>query len=302
MKISKDNGIIQTVTMMDRVQISKLECSFISRMFKSYKNAKSMLILGEMDFSLASSIADIIEDYPNTNANDSGNNLQYFATSYHNRVNVTDLQINADTQKRVHVYMTDAIPNYKENVNLISNVKISEFAKSLRSNLLRILKKHNNPWNIVAGVDATSLDKYELFDNIKFDKIIFGFPRTKLPYDAANQDFMSAVLKSILKYMNNQSELHLLMHISKKVQVKPRKRKYSDVAGSTVRKQFDSWNILTKKVSNDEWQLVERQTLSREALKALFENYQPRTEFGFSWDPDCVEYVVLRTSCLNLNV
>ena len=89
---------------------------------------------------------------------------------------------------------------------------------------------------------------------------MFGFPRTDV-------QFMKNMLSSVKKYLvPNIGQLHLLIHVSG-----------HGNSSCAIEKRFEIWDILDAKVSNNEWKLVARESLSLQELKSLFPDYQART-------------------------
>lgn len=298
---------------MKMLSLPKHEFNFINKMKESFLQTESLLILGEMDFSLASAIADIMStrykskiikahyrkysQFRKTSLNNSNtdNNkyINVYATSYHNCVPVNrilqDGKFSLNYQIGLglfHIFGESNIPNYNENSDLIST-RVNQFQieEEIKLSICNIINKTNLQWHIACGIDATNLDKYKLFENKKFDKIIFGFPRTKLPYDSANEQFMKKVLNCVKNFLTkDEGELHLLMHTSG-----------NNGSYKTQQAQFETWKVLGDNENNNhEWTLVIRKSMSLDTLKLLFNNYQTRTESGYKWKPDTVEYIVLK--------
>lgn len=288
---------------------------FVTQARVALQRTKSMLILGEMDFTLASSIASIIASgcsnrcsKSNVNKNQTRSRMystvakgknyygDFFATSYHNYIPsnriVNKFCNNMKYTKAIllfHIFQECNMPDFKENEDLISGrVQRDVIEPRMNPAIGKIINSQTpcrEPWRVCGGVDATNLDAYKIFQNKLFEKIVFGFPRTYVSYIDANKKFMKKTLASVKHHLFPKTgELHLLMHVSCNEMY----------ANGETRHQFDTWNIMGKEVSNDEWTLVARETLSFDELQKLFPSYVPRTESGYSWSPDFIDYIILR--------
>ena len=289
---------------MKSLSLPKIESDFINQIKTSFMNTESLLILGEMDFSLASSIANIMSNrYSNNNTNNDRNNsssnncdCNVFATSYHNCLPLNQLLNDKNFclgykqgMPLFHIFVEGNIPDYNENKELISSrIKISQFLEQMKLSICNIVNKTNLQWHIACGIDATNLNKYSLFEKKRFDKIVFGFPRTKLPYDSANEIFMKKVLNCVKNFLiPSKGELHLLMHASQHTSQHTTKDKNS------MKPQFETWKILSGDTQY-QWKLIKRQALPLSTLKILFDDYQTRTETGYTWKPDTIEYIIMK--------
>ena len=283
--------------------------SFIEEIINYYRRASSTLVLGEMDYSLARSIVNIIDTRDEINTLTNSNQKKkrkrkkrkkknikvFYATSYHNRVNIGSLKVlekdrikqNINSHKQITIFNKNDIPHYEDQKVLINDLLLNEFENCMESNILEILGTRKLDCRIVAGVDATDLKCYPLFDVFKnesgFDLIVFGFPRTKWSFPSANGQFMKSVLQCLKQYLK-KGQLHLLMHVSE--------QKNKDSIKTSV-KQFDNWQIMSDKVIKDEWIVLKRKVMSFDTIKTVFPSYIPRDERGREWQPDRIEYIIM---------
>ena len=271
--------------------VSSVSC-VIAQIKSALQKSHSMLVVGEMDFSLASSIVDVVKSGTNVTKSARG---KHYATSYHNHICkntiIKSYAKNMDYKKAAglfRMFESGDIPNFNKNKGTSSSCAYPKELKSCMNhcigNIINSTIENGGSWNIASGIDATQLNSYSIFKNKIFNKIIFGFPRAGIDVTSnkANRKFMRNMLFSLNKHLSpHVGELHLLMHAS-----------CNDVTGET-RSQFDTWNIMSGSVSGGKWELVLRQWFTIDELKSLFPMYQPRTETGHVWTPDLIEYIVL---------
>ena len=295
-----DLKIYQILENWHRLAIDSAECN-------------NLLILGEMDFSLALSVSGLLKT--------AGGDLRsknLIATSYHTSVNkqtieniVKQKSIAINLNSNINMNMTNMtnmtnmnnMKNTNMNTNLTSskiNCKLKVFNKKqeiieskssnvvnqIHENISNLLMNH---WNVYMGVDAK-----ELFENykdditseyVKYDKIFFGFPREY--YNSPSQRNMNnqTLIKDVLKQCktilsSNIGEFHMLLNVS------------IDKRTNRKIKQFDSWLVMDN--GNNEWDIKLRLELNFQQLKTIFKQYIPRGENGKVWEPIQLEYIVLK--------
>ena len=259
-----------------------------------YGRRLNILILGEMDFSLSKSIAHKL-----------GQNVNGIATSYHQCIEMSKLSKNSQNSTNINDKIEFCgIINEKD--ECLQKLDVSDINDCMHSNIDDILEYG---WKVCSGVDATNLDKYKSISNVKYDIVLFGLPSNSI-FPDYNSKFMKNVFQSVKNVLHYQTgKFHVILNMSqcqtnsnsKQQQQQQRKQKGKrksqgkgkDSSKITYISQLQSWNILNKSVTNNEWLLVDNMQIGNQELNYLFPFYKPRTLQGWEWKEfKMLEYVI----------
>ena len=116
------------------------------------------------------------------------------------------------------------------------------------------------------GIDATNLESKLPETMIRmFDKILFAFPRNSLSPDSQKHNivFMKKVFESVRKYLKDDGQFQVLLHVNK-----------------SGHSPLEQW-----KMKYNNWSCVHEHIYSQKQMKKMFALYQSRDGKNSKWMP-----------------
>ena len=147
-----------------------------------------------------------------------------------------------------------------QNIIATAYYKQTEARKKTLENI-KIFKKLNGK-QIMFGVDATRLN---LGEDMKFDKILFGFPRNSYSPDSQKHNvlFIRKVFEQVRRYLKKDGQFQLLLHVNQ-----------------SGHSPLEQW-----KMDYKDWECVHEQIYTQDEMKKMFVLYQSHDGKNNKWMP-----------------